>query len=190
MFPGHVHVIIVEKAKIFDIWSKDFQRIVPTHQEFPASHFDTMSLQTHYVFCLVQSTLCRHLAPNLFCWCQQPLQCIAASLRYLMCAWPCHPTGHASKVLRFVWPLWRLLICLALPARWLTIVLTCVIGFRERPCEVGNLLRHPLVGAFWTCDSEWEMEDCSEHWDPIAVELLERLFVWSAIRTHQRSKTF
>jgi hypothetical protein len=29
----------------------------------------------------------------------------------------------------------------------------------------------------WTCDSEWEMEDCSEHWDPIAVELLERLFV-------------
>ena len=30
---------------------------------------------------------------------------------------------------------------------------------------------------YWACDSEWEMPDGHEHWDPVAIELLGRLFI-------------
>jgi hypothetical protein len=47
----------------------------------------------------------------------------------------------------------------------------------EDPVKLGIYCAILWWERYWTCDSEWEMLDGHEHWDPVAIELLERLFI-------------
>ena len=47
----------------------------------------------------------------------------------------------------------------------------------DDPVKLGIYCAIFWWGRYWACGNEWEMPDGNEHWDPVAMELLGRLFL-------------
>lgn len=45
------------------------------------------------------------------------------------------------------------------------------------PVKFGIFIAILWWERWWTCDSDWELEDGPDHWDPPVLELLHRLFL-------------